>query len=459
MTQIRKGMAHSFFHAMTRNNNPAPTSTAEGADAARFRAVRDYRNRKVKGLQERNGRFYAQLWVLQESGKKTARRFPLFDENRAPCRSLTDAQEAFEKLKQDRRTGALPSSGRKPGLKAAVLEYLESVGHQSKAQNTREKEVRSLDLWVRFLGWETRLDSISTQMISSFKTKRLAGGTIGGRHRKAAHPRTVEHDLVALRNFLQFAVDEKKWITKKPDFPKWGRKAIPKPRKRALIEPEKFLQLIQCCRARHEGVLGDQVLTIRNGEQLADFLLLLAYTGAREQEGLKLRWSHVDFTRRCLHIGAGEDFVSGTVVLGIAGDTKTGRGRQVQFNPQLEAHLVDMKSRRAPDSEWLFPSPRRGKKDLRVTTLRSSLESALKAAGIDRLGFHDMRHLFISSCLMGGTDVGTVASWVGHVDGGKLIMQTYSHLLDDHLHEAAAKVQVGFSVVPPSFLPTNSGHG
>ena len=59
-----------------------------------------------------------------------------------------------------------------------------------------------------------------------------------------------------------------------------------------------------------------------------------------------------------------------------------------------------------------------------------------------------MRHLFISYCLMGGRDVGAVAKWVGHKDGGKLIMQTYSHLLDSHLHEQAAKVQVGFSVVP-----------
>jgi len=423
---------------------------ASKSHAGKFIAVRDYRNRRVKGLQERNGRFYAVLWAVKEDGRKGARRFSLVDENREPCRSLTAAQKALERLKQERREGALPSGGRKPGLKDAVQEYLSSNLHKDKAENTRDKEVRSLDLFVRHFGWETRMDAITTQMISGFKSRRLEGGKIGGLVRKPAHPRTVEHDLVALRNFLQFAVEEKKWITKKPDFPKWGRKGIPKAKRRALIEPEKLLQLIQCCRERHphSKIAGEDTLNIKNGDQLADFLLLLAYTGAREQEGLKLRWHHVDFTRRCLHIGAGEDFVTGTVVLGEAGDTKTGRGRQVQFNPQLEAHLLDMKNRRAPDSQWLFPSPRRGKKDLRVTTLRGALASGLNAAGIERLGFHDMRHLFISSCLMGGTDVGTVAAWVGHVDGGKLIMQTYSHLLDDHLHEQAAKVQVGFSVVP-----------
>ena len=421
---------------------------APKSHAGQFIPVRDYRNRRVKGLQERNGRFYAVLWTVKEDGRKGARRFSLVDENKEPCRTLSAAQVALELLKQERREGNLPSSGRKPGMKAAVQEYLLSKDHTGKAENTRGKEVRSLDLFVRHFGWETRLDAITQQMISGFKSRRLDGGKLGGKELKPAHPRTVEHDFVALRNFLTYAVEEKKWITKKPDFPKWGKKGLPKPRRKPLIEPEKFSLLIHRSRERHQGALGEQVLSIRNGDQLADFLLLLAYCGAREQEGMSLRWSHVDFTNRCLHIGAGEDFVSGSVVIGTGGDTKTGTGREIEFNPQLEAHLLDMKSRRAPDSQWLFPSPRRGKKHLRVTTLRGALASAKEAAGVARLGFHDMRHLFISYCIMGKTDVGTVAKWVGHVDGGKLIMQTYSHLLKDHLREEAAKVQIGLSIVP-----------
>jgi len=421
---------------------------ASGSHAAQFTSVRDYRKRRIKGLQERNGRFYAVLWTVKEDGRKGARRFALLDENKEPCRTVSAAQVALELLRQDRREGNLPSSGRKPGMKAAVQEYLHSKDHTGKAENTRGKEVRSLDLFVRHFGWETRLDAITQQMISGFKSRRLDGGKLGGKELKPAHPRTVEHDFVSLRNFFTYAVQEKRWINKAPDFPKWGRKGLPKPRRKALIEPEKFSQLIQRCRERHTGALGDQVLAIRNGDQIADFLLLLAYTGAREKEGLKLRWSHVDFKNRCLHIGAGEDFVSGSVVIGSAGDTKTGMGREIEFNDQLEAHLLDMKSRRAPDSQWLFPSPRRGKKDLRVTTLRGALSSAKEAAGVADLGFHDMRHLFISYCLMGKTDVGTVASWVGHKDGGKLIMSTYSHLLKDHRREEASKVQIGFSVVP-----------
>ena len=43
---------------------------------AQFIGVRDSRNRRVPGLYQRNGRFYAQLWVTRDDGQKTARKFP-----------------------------------------------------------------------------------------------------------------------------------------------------------------------------------------------------------------------------------------------------------------------------------------------------------------------------------------------------------------------------------------------
>jgi integrase len=289
-------------------------------------------------------------------------------------------------------------------------------------------------------------------MIAGFKSRRLAGGRIGGRVMKPAHWRTVENDLVALRNFLDFAKVDKGWITKKPEFPEWRKGSRPPKEKRPLIPLDKFTRLIEVCRDRHPHAsdAGADVLNIKNGDQLADFLLLLAYCGAREQEALKLRWGHVDFVNRRLYIGAGEDFVASDVVLGEGGDTKTGRGRVVQFIPQLEAHLKDMASRRAPDSKWLFPSPRRGKKDLRVTTLRSALGTAKKRAGVARFGFHDCRHLFASHAIMSGRPIMVVAGWLGHRDNGKLVMDTYGHLLDEFMQEQAAQVQIGLTVIPLS---------
>ncbi len=56
--------------------------------------------------------------------------------------------------------------------------------------------------------------------------------------------------------------------------------------------------------------------------------------------------------------------------------------------------------------------------------------------------FHDMRHFFISFCLMGGVDSGTVARWVGHQDGGVLIGKTYAHLCDEHTKRQAEKIDL-----------------
>jgi integrase len=86
---------------------------------------------------------------------------------------------------------------------------------------------------------------------------------------------------------------------------------------------------------------------IKNGREFSDYIRLLAYTGARN-EGLRLRWSDVDWHNQQLLIGAD-------------GTAKNREPRRVDFNPKLEAHLKGMFSRRpgAPHRAGLFsPSDR-----------------------------------------------------------------------------------------------------
>jgi integrase len=56
------------------------------------------------------------------------------------------------------------------------------------------------------------------------------------------------------------------------------------------------------------------------------------------------------------------------------------------------------------------------------------------------MGFHDLRHYFISMCVMSGIDFMTIAQWVGHQDGGVLIGKVYGHLLPEHRQRMAEKV-------------------
>jgi hypothetical protein len=70
--------------------SPFPTPNIQASNSShsgKFIPVRDSRNRRVPGLYQRNGRFYAQLWVDRGFGKKSARRFALFNSDNLPART------------------------------------------------------------------------------------------------------------------------------------------------------------------------------------------------------------------------------------------------------------------------------------------------------------------------------------------------------------------------------------
>ena len=64
------------------------------------------------------------------------------------------------------------------------------------------------------------------------------------------------------------------------------------------------------------------------------------------------------------------------------------------------------------------------------------------AAKLPHVAFHDMRHTFISKCVMAGIPYMTIAEWVGHKDGGVLIGNTYGHLSKDHKADMASKLSL-----------------
>jgi integrase len=209
----------------------------------------------------------------------------------------------------------------------------------------------------------------------------------------------------------------------------------------------------------------------KNGAEFADYVRLLSLCGAREQETIKLRWADVDFEHKLLTIGADAD-------------TKNREARRVDFNAELETHLKAMNARRAPDSQWLFPSPQRGDQDDRAKTFRESLLLTRAVPGcvcqgckqimfgqetpkacprcqgtrlevkeralpehLQRFGFHDCRHHFISYAVMSGIDFMTIARWVGHKDGGILIGKVYGHLSNEHAQAQAARMNFGPALV------------
>jgi len=68
---------------------------------------------------------------------------------------------------------------------------------------------------------------------------------------------------------------------------------------------------------------------------------------------------------------------------------------------------------------------------------------ARERAKLTAIGFHDLRHYFISYCVMSGIDFMTIAKWAGHQDGGILIGESYGHLADDHAKTQARRLRFG----------------
>ena len=370
----------------------------------RFTIVKDSRKRKVRGLWRRGEKLYMQTRV---SGERSARRIPL------KATSLEAAREEMADLKKQKRVEGLPDTGLRPLFSDYADKYLEfhrTASDSGKKARTIDREEHSLVHWKAAIG-NVRLDKITRPMITSVIKSRLAAGI---------KPRTVNIDVIVFRNVLNEAKEDG-LIVRLPTDGMRPRKV--KTPVRPLLTPAAFEEL--CKAAAQCG---------KNRVQVLDYVWLLAYSGARRDEALALKWADVNFDRKFLRIGAD-------------GSAKNSKARYVDFNPELEAHLKDMATRRAPDSEWLFPSPQRGETDKPTKTFRDSFVAARNKAKLLWVSFHDLRHYFASMAVMSGIDFKTIAEWLGHQDGGMLVGKVYGHLLPEHRKRMAERLVFSPTVI------------
>lgn len=369
-----------------------------------YTKVLDNRKHPIRGLWRRNGSYYARVTVEDAAGHKCVSWIPL------PVETAAEAQAELRTVLTERAENRLRHVGLSPTF-AEFLDgtYLPLLPGLGKRPGTISTEKTHYNRWRRSLG-HLRLDKIRPSHILDVLNKLRA----------ARAARTCNLALVSLRHVLKAAKRDGYLKTLPTEEIQWQRVENKSRRLHTLEEIERV------CMAGFEES--------KNGQQLADYLRFLAYSGAREKEALGIRWVDVDFDRRLLTIGA-------------EGDTKNREARRVDFNSALETHLREMFSRRAPDSKWLFPSPQRGDRDERALTFRESLRLARKAAGFDKFGFHDCRHHFISFAVMSGIDFMTIARWVGHKDGGVLIGKVYGHLSNEHMQAQAARLNFGPTIV------------
>ncbi|MBI5383165.1 MAG: site-specific integrase [Verrucomicrobia bacterium] len=404
--------------------NPAQTATQRQHKTGQYVKVFDPRKRRVRGLWQRNGAYYAQIMLADAAtGRKCVRRVRLEDSDSNPVQTVAEAVKRMNALKVKREENRLALTPKRAPTFSAYAEqyfdYYEKV-KDAKRDSTLYTERVCINHWKEHLG-QIRLNQINRALVNSYIAKRQAAGRSG---------RTVNLEVIAFRNVMKRALDDG-WITRLPTENlrplKWT------PRKRRLMTPAEVDRL--CAAALKSNDNGQ--LKFKNGQEFADYVRFLQYSGARRNEALRIRWADVDFERRLLTIGAD-------------GQTKNRQHRVVDLNPKLEAHLRSMAARRAPDSQWVFPSPQRGDRDMPGKSFVETMRLVRDEARLTGLGFHDLRHFFCSMCVMSGIDFMTIAKWVGHQDGGILIGKVYGHLSNEHTQRQAQKVVFGSVVMEGS---------
>lgn len=180
------------------------------------------------------------------------------------------------------------------------------------------------------------------------------------------------------------------------------------PRKKLLQLPnrEQFARLVGEVRAARS----------RWGQGPGNLVEGLAYTGARVGEARRMIWAHIDEERGLVTI-PGEKTESAP-----------------RTNPMTPA-FKDLVARMKEETEHRPVDP-----IFEVQSVLGSLRVACEKLGLPKIDHHDLRHLFATTCIESGVDVMVVSNWLGHSDGGALVLRTYGHLRPEHSTRAAKLV-------------------
>lgn len=173
-------------------------------------------------------------------------------------------------------------------------------------------------------------------------------------------------------------------------------------------------------RVRYLSDAEEKALREAIGEAEWPMVAFAIHTGLRQAEQFGLRWENVDF---------------GTGIITVP-RSKHDETRRVPMNETVRDILRLRPSRLS--SEVCFPSGTGETPIDACNYMRRVFTPAVKAAKIENLRWHDLRHTFASRLTMAGVDLRTVQELMGH----KTITMTlrYAHLSKAHQLEAVQRL-------------------
>lgn len=165
---------------------------------------------------------------------------------------------------------------------------------------------------------------------------------------------------------------------------------------------------------------------------------MLILTGARKREVLDSKWEDFDIQRKQWRIPM----------------SKTGRPRHIPLSDGAITLLQSIP--RKAGVPWVFANPKTG---LPFSNIFNSWDTARKAAGLEDVRLHDLRHSFASFLVNAGRSLYEVQKILGHTQ--VKTTQRYAHLAQETLLDATNAVagilgdaMQGTKPVPPMLPAT-----
>ena len=281
--------------------------------------------------------------------------------------------------------------------------WLSSIRHTLKPNTIRlyEQCIKRLEPFFRTV----TLANITAEHCENWKTRR---------GEKLA-PQSFAHELSTMKRVFGYSIEH--GILYRSPARGIKRKRIIATREKFIPTREQFTKLIATIR-KPDGK-PESKAAAKHG---ADFVELLAYSGMRKGEAAALKWQDVDFAKNQLTVTGG------------ANRTKNYETRSVPISAELHGLLSRLLagSQAAPTDNVA-----------RIADPKKCLHTVCGKLKLPYFSPHRFRDFFATTCIESGVDIPTIARWLGHKDGGALLMKTYAHLRQEHSQEAMKKITFG----------------
>jgi integrase len=294
-----------------------------------------------------------------------------------------------ESVKMPPRTGMT--------LEQFVKEWQTSVAINLSATTARAAESHLRAHIIPKLGG-LPLTEINTKNVQSF----VAYLASGGRSRK-----TVENVLLTLSSILRTA---REWKYACGDFRFAG---LTLPREGVKKDPRSFA----------DEEMGRLIAAAP--EPLSTIIALTVVLGLRIGETLALRVSDIDFTKKIIRVRQSVDAATRDV----QAVKSRASSADLPMSPQLETRLRAHLRTHGGKSELLFMN-RRGRPFSANKLREKVLHPLLEKLGIERGGFHSMRHGTCSALLADGATPAVVQKQLRHSDA-RITLGIYGHVVGD----------------------------